>query len=94
MNPKIKNIMKKSFNIILIGLALSIVFVPEVKAYAQQGLMKLGFFQPKLELPAEITGDISTSKVVKESKIPVITVVTRKNFKKNFTLALFFRPEV
>ncbi|WP_079666363.1 TlpA family protein disulfide reductase [Soonwooa buanensis] len=59
--------MKKSFNIMLIGLALSIVFVPEVKAYAQQGLMKLGFFQPKLELPAEITGNANEPKLVKES---------------------------
>ncbi len=67
MNPKIKNIMKKSFNIMLIGLALSIVFVPEVKAYAQQGLMKLGFFQPKLELPKEITGNTNEPKLVKES---------------------------
>ncbi|WP_409456517.1 TlpA family protein disulfide reductase, partial [Soonwooa sp.] len=59
--------MKKSFNITLIGLTLSIVFVPEVKAYAQQGLMKLGFFQPKLELPAEITGNANDPKLVKES---------------------------
>lgn len=53
MNPKIKNIMKKSLNIAMIALALSLVFVPDVKAYAHQGLMKLGFFQPKLEMPAE-----------------------------------------
>ncbi len=33
----------------LIGLMLTIIFVPEVKATMQQGLMKLGLFQPDLE---------------------------------------------
>lgn len=40
--------MKKVFNIAFIGLFLSIIFVPEAKAAMQQGLMKLGFFNPDL----------------------------------------------
>ncbi|WP_300670049.1 TlpA disulfide reductase family protein [Soonwooa sp.] len=59
--------MRKSLNIMLIGLAMSVIFVPEAKAYVQQGLMKLGFFQPKLELPKEITGNTEEPKLVKES---------------------------
>lgn len=41
--------MKKVSNIIFIVLLLSIIFVPEVKAAMQQGLMKLGFFSPDLK---------------------------------------------
>ena len=49
MNTQTKNIMKKVSNIAFIGLILSMIFVPEVKATMQQGLMKLGLFEPKLE---------------------------------------------
>ena len=49
MNTQTKNIMKKVSNIAFIGLILSMVFVPEVKATMQQGLMKLGFFNPDLK---------------------------------------------
>ncbi len=49
MNTQTKNIMKKVLNIVFIGLILSMIFVPEVKATMQQGLMKLGFFNPDLE---------------------------------------------
>ncbi|QOW11921.1 TlpA family protein disulfide reductase [Kaistella flava (ex Peng et al. 2021)] len=41
--------MKRVLNIGFIGLILSILFVPNVKATMQQGLMKLGFFNPKLD---------------------------------------------
>ncbi|MGV4415402.1 TlpA family protein disulfide reductase [Chryseobacterium sp. T1] len=41
--------MKLAFNVSFIGLMLSIIFVPDVKATMQQGLMKLGFFSPKLD---------------------------------------------
>ena len=49
MNTQTKNIMKKVLNITFIGLILSMIFVPEVKATMQQGLMKLGFFNPDLK---------------------------------------------
>lgn len=49
MNTQTKNIMKKVSNIAFIGLILSMIFVPEVKATMQQGLMKLGFFNPDLK---------------------------------------------
>lgn len=79
MNPKIKNIMKKSFNIVLIGLALSIIFVPEVKAYAHQGLMKLGFFQPKIELPSEIKPEDKNYNNGKESNFQMSFVDAQGN---------------
>lgn len=49
MTTKTKKIMKLAFNVSFIGLMLSIIFVPDVKATMQQGLMKLGFFNPKLD---------------------------------------------
>lgn len=49
MTTKTKKIMKLAFNVSFIGLMLSIIFVPDVKATMQQGLMKLGFFSPKLD---------------------------------------------
>ena len=49
MNTQTKKIMKKFFNIAFMGLILSLIFVPEVKATVQQGLMKLGFFNPNLD---------------------------------------------
>lgn len=49
INTQTKNIMKKFFNIAVIGLIVSMIFVPEVKATMQQGLMKLGLFNPNLE---------------------------------------------
>lgn len=49
MNTQTKKIMKKVSNIAFIGLMLSMIFVPEVKATMQQGLMKLGFFNPDLK---------------------------------------------
>ena len=48
MNTKTKKIMKRLLNIGFIALILSVLFVPNVKATMQQGLMKLGFFNPKL----------------------------------------------
>ena len=49
MNTQTKNIMKKVSNIAFIGLFLSMIFVPEVKATMQQGLMKIGLFNPNLD---------------------------------------------
>jgi len=49
MTTNTKKIMKLAFNVSFIGLMLSIIFVPDVKATMQQGLMKLGFFNPKLD---------------------------------------------
>lgn len=55
--------MSKIFNTALIGLFLSMIFVPEVKATMQQGLMKLGFFNPDLtETPlSEKKEDLNTA---------------------------------
>ncbi|WP_286486131.1 TlpA family protein disulfide reductase [Empedobacter falsenii] len=42
--------LKRNYSTIIIGaLALVLLFVPEAKAMMQQGLMKLGLFEPKLE---------------------------------------------
>ncbi|WP_260397472.1 TlpA family protein disulfide reductase [Empedobacter brevis] len=42
--------LKRNYSTIIVGaLALVLLFVPEAKAMMQQGLMKLGLFQPKLE---------------------------------------------
>jgi len=42
---------KRNFSTIIVGaLALVLLFVPEAKATMQQGLMKLGLFEPKLEM--------------------------------------------
>ncbi len=49
INTQTKNIMKKFFNIAFLGLIVSLIFVPEVKATMQQGLMQLGFFNPNLK---------------------------------------------
>ncbi|WP_326985222.1 TlpA family protein disulfide reductase [Chryseobacterium sp. MP_3.2] len=58
--------MTKLFNMALIGLFLSIVFVPEVKATMHQGLMKLGLFQPDLKvIPTSIDAETSNSKTPK-----------------------------
>lgn len=46
MNTKI---IKRIFNTAFFALMLSVIFVPEVKATMQQGLMKLGLFEPKLD---------------------------------------------
>lgn len=46
MNIKTKTIMKRIINIGAIAILLSIIFVPNVKAYVQQGLMKVGLFKP------------------------------------------------
>lgn len=59
MNTQTKKVMKKVFNIALIALFISILFIPEAKATMQQGLMKLGFFNPdldhsKLSAPSEM----------------------------------------
>lgn len=47
-------IRKNLSNIIIGAIALTILLVPEAKAFVHQGLMKVGFFQPKLEKTAEI----------------------------------------
>ncbi|NOJ75575.1 TlpA family protein disulfide reductase [Empedobacter stercoris] len=42
--------LKRNYSTIIVGaLALVLLFVPEAKAMMQQGLMKLGLFDPKLE---------------------------------------------
>ncbi|WP_225539063.1 TlpA family protein disulfide reductase [Empedobacter stercoris] len=42
--------LKRNYSTIIVGaLALVLLFVPEAKAMIQQGLMKLGLFDPKLE---------------------------------------------
>lgn len=46
---KSKKIGSKILNLSFLALLLALVFVPEVKATFQQGLMKLGFFKPRLE---------------------------------------------
>ena len=48
---KIFSILKNNrSNIVFITLALIFLFSTDAKAYLQQGLMKVGFFQPKLEI--------------------------------------------
>lgn len=59
--------MKKIFNIAFIALILTIVFVPEVKAGFQQGLMKLGFFKP--DLTSEVIKP-NENQTVESSKTP------------------------
>lgn len=42
--------LKRNYSTIIVGaLALVLLFVPEAKAMMQQGLMKIGLFQPNLE---------------------------------------------
>lgn len=54
----ILSMIKKNYSTIIIGaLALIILFVPEAKAMMQQGLMKVGLFQPKIE---KVEKNIST----------------------------------
>ncbi|QHC86371.1 alkyl hydroperoxide reductase [Empedobacter brevis] len=49
-NNKFITMLKRNYSTIIVGaLALVLLFVPEAKAMMQQGLMKLGLFQPKLE---------------------------------------------
>ncbi|MDM1551583.1 TlpA family protein disulfide reductase [Empedobacter falsenii] len=49
-NNKFIAMLKRNYSTIIIGaLALVLLFVPEAKAMMQQGLMKLGLFEPKLE---------------------------------------------
>ena len=54
-NNKFIAMLKRNYSTIIIGaLALVLLFVPEAKAMMQQGLMKLGLFEPKLEKVEEI----------------------------------------
>ncbi len=47
---KFITMLKRNYSTIIIGaFALVLLFVPEAKAMMQQGLMKLGLFEPKLE---------------------------------------------
>lgn len=47
---KFISIMKKNYSVIIMAtIALVLLFVPEAKAFVQQGFMKIGLFQPKLE---------------------------------------------
>lgn len=49
-NNKLIEMIKRNYSTIIIGaLVLVLLFVPEAKAVVQQGFMKLGLFQPKLE---------------------------------------------
>lgn len=49
-NNKFITMLKRNYSTIIVGaLALVLLFVPEAKAMMQQGLMKLGLFEPKLE---------------------------------------------
>ncbi|MCA4782232.1 TlpA family protein disulfide reductase [Empedobacter stercoris] len=49
-NNKFIAMLKRNYSTIIVGaLALVLLFVPEAKAMIQQGLMKLGLFDPKLE---------------------------------------------
>ena len=49
-NNKFITMIKRNYSTIIVGaLALVLLFVPEAKAVVQQGFMKLGLFQPKLE---------------------------------------------
>lgn len=57
--------MKKIFNIAFIALILTVVFVPEVKAGFQQGLMKLGFFKPDLSADLTKTNENSAEEIAK-----------------------------
>lgn len=44
------SMLKRNYSTIIIGaLAIILLFVPEAKAMMQQGLMKIGLFQPKIE---------------------------------------------
>lgn len=57
--------MKKVFNIAFVVLLLTVVFVPEVKASFQQGLMKLGFFKPDLKTEILDTNENSNEETAK-----------------------------
>ncbi len=50
-NNKFIAMLKRNYSTIIIGALASglYFFVPEAKAMMQQGLMKLGLFEPKLE---------------------------------------------
>lgn len=49
MNKMIKIFKNNTSNILFISLVLILFFSTGAKAFLQQGLMKIGFFQPKLE---------------------------------------------
>ena len=49
MNKIVSYIKKNKSNIIFLALGLILLFSADAKAYLQQGLMKVGFFQPDLE---------------------------------------------
>jgi len=49
MNKIVKILKNNISNIIFISLGLILLFSTDAKAFLQQGLMKVGFFQPKLE---------------------------------------------
>jgi len=56
--------MKQILNLSLVGAVFATVFIPDARALAQQGLMKMGFFQPKIEklhVPTESKNDITSS---------------------------------
>lgn len=55
---KIISMIKKHYSTLIIAtLAIVLLFVPQAKAYVQQGLMKVGLFQPKIEKVEEINSD-------------------------------------
>lgn len=47
-------------NAALIGFVLLMIFSPDTKAWVSQGLMKIGFFKPNLEQPAEKVSEAET----------------------------------
>jgi len=49
-NNKLIQVLKKHYvNLLIFGFALTILIVPEAKVLLQQGLMKVGLFQPSIE---------------------------------------------
>lgn len=51
MNKYMKTLKNNTSNIIFIAIAIILLFSTDAKAFLQQGLMKVGLFQPKLEQP-------------------------------------------
>ena len=49
MNKLIDFIKKNSSNLIILAVGVTLLISADAKAYLQQGLMKVGFFQPKIE---------------------------------------------
>jgi thiol-disulfide isomerase/thioredoxin len=54
-----KFIRKNIFNALFIVILLVIVLVPDAKAFLIKGLMEIGFYSPKVEIPKEIATSLN-----------------------------------